>query len=248
MLDKWLDNFINRNISVFITASKAAGKQMIDLRKFSASKHVNIPNTISKAGEAKINLINGCLKKEFHIDNNKIILGAVGLLTHRKGFHVLIEAVSLLKKENATAYKLIIFGEGEQRSLLEVMIKEYELQGIVILAGYRNDILPYMKDFDVVICPSIAHEDFPYVILEAMLLGKPVIGTNIAGIPEQVTEGYNGFVVPAGDANKLSKKIETFLQKPELIKMMGENGFSRYLENFNNSNIMQRYNQLFQSL
>jgi glycosyltransferase involved in cell wall biosynthesis len=248
IIDKWIDNKINSFVKVFITASKAAGETLIKERKFNTSKCINIPNTLLKNTEDEAQTDKSCLKQEFKIDNNEIILGTAGLLTHRKGFHVLIEAINHLTTKRITSFKLFVFGEGEQRKYLEDRIKEYRLEHIIFLPGYKNDLLQYIKDFDVFICSSIDNEDFPYVILEAMLAGKPVVGTDIAGIPEQVINEYNGFIVQPNDPEMLAYRIAKLLSDRALIKTMGANSYKRYAENFTNRHIMQQYQQLFSSL
>jgi len=131
---------------------------------------------------------------------------------------------------------------------LENKIKNHGLEKTVILPGYKNNMLQYMKDFDVFICPSVADEDFPYVILEAMLLGKPIIGTSIAGIPEQVLDQKNGLIIPPGDAEMLADSIMKMISNKHLIQMMAANSHNRYTENFSNETIMQRYKRLFNSI
>jgi len=247
-VDKWLDNLINRHTNIFITASRAAGRQLVAMRNFNADKCVNIPNTLSRASEEKAGTLNSRLRQEFNVGRDEIVLGAVGLLTYRKGFHVLLDAVHLLKQQNAAAFKLFVFGEGEQRALLEAKIKEYNLEDTVFLPGFRDGILGYVKDFDVFLCPSVANEDFPYVIIEAMLLAKPVIGTNIAGIPEQIVDEHNGYIVQAGNATELAAAIGRLAGNRALLQAMGKNGYDRYMNNYNNQNVMHLYNQLFGSL
>lgn len=248
IIEKWFDKYINKRVSYFVTASKAAGKQLVTERNFDGSKCINIPNTLLKTTESQAKIINGVLKEDFQIKEGEIILGAAGLLTNRKGFHILIEAVKLLKTKNTPSFKLLIFGEGEQRSFLEKKIKEYGLESNIMLPGYRNSIRSYMKEFDVFICPSVADEDFPYVIIEAMSLSKPIIGTRIAGIPEQIINGYNGFVVPHSDVGALATSIEHLLSDKGLIKIMGANSYTRYNENFSNDIVINSYRKLFEHL
>lgn len=248
VVDKWLDKKINAAVKVFVTASEAAKKKLSTQRKFTLSKCINIPNTLSQEKEICAHRAEGCLKQEFGINNDEIILGAVGLLTERKGFDILIEAIHFLVKKEKVLFKLFIFGEGEQRTFLENKIKDYGLEKTIILPGYKNNMLQYMQEFDVLICPSVANEDFPYVILEAMLLAKPVIGTRIAGIPEQILDNYNGFIISHGKAEMLASAILQMISDKKLMQSMGANSYERYTEKFNNATIIQRYQRLFNSI
>ncbi|HVX26662.1 MAG TPA: glycosyltransferase family 4 protein [Parafilimonas sp.] len=245
--DIWLDRKVNTAVKVFVTASKAAKEKLIIERKFDACKCVDIPNTLLKEEEVNSKLINGCLRNEFNVKHHEVVIGSAGLLTHRKGFNVLIDAIQLLKEINCQ-FKVFIFGEGEQRPFLQKMIAYYKLQQVIFLPGFRNNMQKYIIDFDVLVCPSIANEDFPYIILEAMLLRKPIIGTNIAGIPEQVLNNHNGYIIKPGSAQALAEALKKFLFDKEKLKTMGLNSYNRYSNNFSNELIIYQYNQLFNSL
>jgi glycosyltransferase involved in cell wall biosynthesis len=250
VVDRILDKYINRYVSTFVTASQRAMNQLILARRFDRRKCINIPNTLSIKQEQVSKTSAGILREELKVDEETVLLGSVGLLTYRKGFHVLIDSIKYLHKKCCVPfkYKLMIFGEGEERGKLQELILLNNLQDIIFLPGYRSDIIEYMKDFDLFILPSVANEDFPYVIIEAMLLEKPVIGTDIAGIPEQVLDGYNGYVVPSNDSLKLGHAIERLILDRDLMKLMGYNSYIRYINNFSNGIIVEKYLSLFSSL
>lgn len=246
--DKWKDRYINKYVSYFITASKAASDRLAEIRHFDRHKCFNIPNTLMKQAEAMTPVGSGILRSEFGVDDNRIVMGAVGLLTHRKGYHVLIKAMAMLEQRRPLAkYKLIIFGEGEERPALEKLIRNYKLEDVVILPGFRPNVMEYVKDMDIFITPSIANEDFPYVIIEAMMMGKPVIGSKVAGIPEQITDGATGYVVAPDSPDELVNAIQSLSDK-EKIAAMGYKSRERYFEQFSNHLIMKRYKEVFCSV
>lgn len=98
------------------------------------------------------------------------------------------------------------------------------------------------------ILPSIEYEDFPNVILEAMSLGKPVIRTNLAGIPEQIEDGINGFVVDPMDAKTLARTILTLLQNKDKRKEMGIKSLERYNRLFSYDKIVNKYINLYENI
>ncbi|MGN6616591.1 MAG: glycosyltransferase family 4 protein [Ilyomonas sp.] len=249
-LEKQLDKFIGEKVSYFITASEAARKRLIQFRHFNPQKCIAIPNTLSTTKEQHAYSLKKMLREEFEIDNDTVILGSVGLLTARKGFNVLIEAIRRLDNSivQNTPFKLLIFGDGEDKPKLQKQITESGLEKKVVLAGYRDDILSYMNSFDIFILPSIGFEDFPYVIIEAMLLKKPVIGTNVAGIPEQIQDEYNGYVVEPNNAQELTQAIAKLVADRAMQTTMGLNGYSLYNERFRNSIIIHKYLNIFSSL
>lgn len=246
--DRQLDKFIGKYVTRFITASKAASERLAEVRKFDATKCLNIANTLSKELEKNIVDTASPLRDEFSFSSDAIILGGVGLLTKRKGYHILVEAMAELVTSNILgSHKLVILGEGEERAALESQIARLGLQDSVFLPGFRSDILEYIKGMDIFVAPSIANEDFPYVIIEAMMLGKPVIGARVAGIPEQIEAGVTGYVVAPGDAHGLRDAIFRLSDKKK-IQAAGEAGRQRYFNYFSNEIIMKRYLELFHSL
>jgi len=238
-------NKINNIVHCFITASMAAKNALSQNAGFDINKIVTIPNTIN---EKILNIESGKLKKEFNMETNTIILGSAGLLTKRKGFNVLIKAISeVLKKEDIPDFIVFIFGEGEEREALENLIRKQNLTN-VFLPGNKEDVLSYMTDFNIFILPSIGYEDMPYVIIEAMMLKKPIIGTNVAGIPEEVDTGKTGFVVTPNNEIELSSAIIQLLNNKELCKTFSEQGFKRYNDLFHYDIIIKRYMYLFENL
>ncbi len=132
----------------------------------------------------------------------------VGRLSPEKGVETLLQAFAQLPNE-----KLVIVGTGPE----EVALKEYqETQGLsnVVFLGFQtgetlDDIFRGAKAF---ILPSVWYENMPYVMLEAFSFGKPVIGSNLGGIPERVQDGSNGFLFETGNAESLRSAIKRFNQ------------------------------------
>ncbi len=226
---------------------KAAGKRLVTIRGFDENKIINIPNTIDLK-QFKITQ-DTYLKEEFSLGNDKIIIGSVGLLTERKGHYYLIEAANILyNKKKINKFVIIIFGEGEERNNLEILIKKYGLDNICLLPGFKNNIQNYIKDIDVFVLPSISNEDFPYVNLEAMLLSKPIIGTDVAGIPEQVINEYNGYLIEPRNIEDLVNSLEKMILNNEKNREMGNNSYELFKNKYNYELIINKYIKLFESL
>lgn len=244
-LDRLLDKYVEKAVKYFVTASVAAKQQLIKARNFPIEKCINIPNTLYNEDNIA-HTQTGKLRNEFGITENIFIIGSAGLLTNRKGFHVLIDTINNLNKENKF-HKIVcfIFGEGEERKNLEHQISTYNLKEKVFLPGFRPDIIQYMADFDVFILPSVNYEDFPYVNLEAMVLSKPIIGTKVAGIPEQVIEGINGFVVSPNNTEELQNAIENIYNNPNV--QFGANSKKLYFDTFDFNKTILNYISCFES-
>lgn len=149
----------------------------------------------------------------------------VGRLTAQKGQLVLIDAFSKLLASGHDA-KLVFVGDGEMRPLIEQKILELNLQKHITITGYVSeaDVRQYIKNSRTLVMPSFA-EGLPMVIMEAFAVGRPVISTYIAGIPELVRVQENGWLVPAGNTEALAAAMaDALLKTDEQLATMASAG------------------------
>jgi glycosyltransferase involved in cell wall biosynthesis len=158
----------------------------------------------------------------------------VGRLSKEKGAQVLLDAMSLLPLE-----KLIIIGDGPEINNLKNQTEELAIEHRVEFFGYQNqiEVKKYLQKTKALVVPSLAWENLPYVILEAMASGKPVIASDLGGIPELVADGENSYLFKAGDAKDLAEKIKKLnladqseLSRKALAKMTGFSSKKHYQE------------------
>ncbi|HEY5587613.1 MAG TPA: glycosyltransferase [Candidatus Paceibacterota bacterium] len=133
------------------------------------------------------------LKKseEFRVRYNEFTVVSVGRLSLEKGYDRLIKAHSTLVKQYP--HKLVILGEGKERSNLEKLIGKLGVGKSVELKGFMNNPYPYIKEADLFVCSSRS-EGYPLVVAEALVLGKPVIATDVTGPREILQNGEYGFL------------------------------------------------------
>ena len=234
----YMDLLINRCVTKFITASYAAQEQAVVARQFSRESFVRIPNTIfndlaiSKKYGAKF-------KTEI------FRFGSVGLFTERKGYHVLIRAIEILvyhyKIKN---FELLLIGEGEEKDNLEKLVESCKVQKFVSFLKYQPQPLDHIFEFDVFVLPSIRNEDFPYVILEAMVLAKPVVSTFVAGIPEQIDNQISGLVIQPNNPIELAAALKKSMEG-DFKQIAGLNGRVKYFNEFSYSKVEGMYFDLF---
>ncbi len=158
------------------------------------------------------------LREKYSLPEDCFIFGAFGRLADGKGYDTLIEAASLLRETN---FVVLIAGEGNQRKILESLIEEENLQKKVLLLGHLDDVYPYMKNIDALILSS-TEEGMPNAVLEAMLLGKPVISTKINDLPNIVEDGKMGFICGVSDAKSMASKMDLFLKGEVNINEMAK--------------------------
>ncbi len=158
-------------------------------------------------------------------------LVCVGRLSAQKGQLLLIDAAAKLAKKGLP-FELIFAGDGELREEIENAIRAANLASCVRVTGWiaGEQVLEEIAASRALVLPSFA-EGAPVVIMEALALGRPVLSTYIAGIPELVRDGEEGWLVPAGDVDALAKGMETILQAPvEELARMGRAGRARVRE------------------
>lgn len=158
-------------------------------------------------------------------------LVAIGRLAEQKGFSLLIEAVARAAPD-LPGLTLTILGDGPLRGDLEAAIAARGLTGVVRLAGWADEtaVREALAAAQVLILPSFA-EGLPVVVMEAMAAGRPVIATAIAGVPELLRAGREGWLVAAGDAEALAEAIRNLAETPpERLAAMGADARARALE------------------
>jgi len=147
----------------------------------------------------------------------------VGSITPRKGLHKLLEACAVLQKQGCDRYTILIVGGGLQQEELETFSQENELGDRVQWAGKvdYSKLGMYFTKADVFILPTL-EDTWGMVVLEAMVLGKPILCSKWAGASELAIEGENGYCFDPNDPKKLAELMRRFIDNPNLATLMGE--------------------------
>lgn len=136
---------------------------------------------------------------------------SVGRLSGEKGHLVLVEALARLNAEGRTC-RLVMVGDGPLRATIEERCRELGVERLVTITGWQSGeaIREWLVNSRALVLPSFA-EGLPVVIMESLALGRPVIATWVAGVPELVRDGSTGWLVPTGDAASLAEAIRACL-------------------------------------
>jgi len=162
---------------------------------------------------------------EFWLPTHAPVVGAVAALTQEKGHKYLIDAAALVVREVPDA-RFVILGEGDVRPALERQIKELHLDKHVVLPGFRADVLSFIRSFDVFVMSSL-FEGLGTSLLDAMALSRATVASDTGGIPEVVSHGETGLLVPPRDTRELAAAIVTLLNDAERRARMGRAGLER---------------------
>ncbi len=245
-IDRVIDSLVRRSVDAITTASAAAGRALAVNRGFNPKKIITLPHGIEGAlRNPDSNLAAGNMK----VQNDRIV-SIAARFEERKGHKYAIEAFKEMLQENKglSGVKLILMGEGPMSGEIKELVSREGLDKNIIFMGQRDDCIDYIAKSLFLLLPSIGYEDLPFVILEAMSLGVPVIGTDVAGIPEEIENGITGIVVPPKDAEAIKTAMVSLISDDNLRIKMGKASRERFDKLFTLDRMISRYLALYESI
>jgi glycosyltransferase involved in cell wall biosynthesis len=173
-------------------------------------------------------------------------LGAIGRLSVEKGLDVLIEAFRMVAAAGLDL-RLVILGEGGDRTRLEGMVREHGLGDRVLLPGYVEGARDYLPLFAALVHPSFT-EGLPITILEAMQAGVPVVATSVGGVPDILDSGANGILVEPRNARALGDAIESVVRNPDRARGLADAARKAFGLRFSSRTMAARYRTIYSEL
>lgn len=181
------------------------------------------------------------------VAESDVVIGTVGRLHPFKGGHdQLLKAVARVSTEILNC-KLLVVGTGPVQADLVNLAKSLGIESRTIFTGVRRDLARLYPIMDVFVLPS-TWESFGNVLVEAMAHAKPVVATRVGGIPEAVTDGVTGILVPPGDPASLAEAILTLARDQELAARLGNAGRARVKDYFSPTRLGDELEALYHSL
>lgn len=214
-LAAWFGALIQDNIIVINSRDYADAKYFIPERKLAFIFNGIAVPLFRTREDARENLAEKIGKK---ISNNTLVIGTIAELTKNKNITSLIEAIPRLN--NTSSFHTIIIGEGEEREMLLQKIRANRMEEKISLAGFLPDAASYLNGFDMFVLSSIK-EGLPYVILEAMHAGIPIVAANIGGTPDLVAHKKTGFLIPTKSPGHIAAKLNRLAANPALRNKFG---------------------------
>ena len=235
--------FVDRIICV----AEAQKQYLIDDRGFPSRKMEVIYNGID-VDKFDPGAAVSLKRSDFSIPEDSPVVGIVAALRPEKAHHIFLKAAERISKEVPNAHFLIV-GDGKRRAKLEALSRDLGIAERTVFAGVRKDVPEVLSLMDVVALSSYpVVETFPVSLLEAMAMKKPVVSTNVSGVPEMIEEGINGRLVPVGDHEKLGMAISGLLKDKKLAREMGEKGRRLVEEKFTIQQTVKNYEDLYTRL
>jgi glycosyltransferase involved in cell wall biosynthesis len=186
------------------------------------------------------------LREELKLSPDIPLVGTIAILRRKKGHHVLLNAIPLVLEKIPEAV-FIFAGDGPQKQNILNRISELGLLNKVVMLGLRKDIPDILKSIDVFVLPTL-QEALGTSFLEAMAMGKPVIGTNVGGVGEVIKDGVNGYLVEPDNPVALADAIIKMFRDKEKAGQMGIEGRKIAKQDFSLEKMREGMFALYSSL
>lgn len=226
-----------------IAVSQSVSDWVISDNKYHKDKVTVVYNGIVQPPVYQSNELS-TLRDEIGFDKNCIYLCSVGRLSEQKNYSLLFELLAEIDNDN---WRLLLIGSGEERESLVQLARKLNIDNNIIFLGQRNDIHKIMQLSDLFVLSS-RWEGFPYVIIEALANGLPVLSTDVGGIHEAITENETGFLFKIDEKSKYVETLNMLLANKELRMSLSANCIKVFTENYTINNMHKKTDEIYHSL
>lgn len=237
-----LDRLAARWVTRFVTGSAPAADALCRVLRLPDGRVATLHNGIAPRRPDETP---ETTRSRLGLPPGAVVASVVARLEPRKGHRVLLEAIARVEDRRVVA---VVEGEGPELPALRELAEGLGVGDRVRFVGNERNVFNLLAASDVIVLPSIAKEDFPNVTLEAMSLGKPVIASRLAGVPEQVADGRTGLLIEPGDPDALAAALARLGAAPGLRGGMGAAGRARFEREFTAEAAVRRYEALYREL
>lgn len=216
-LDRWSLPKADR----VVTVCDAFAKQLM---KFGvARERIVVQHNSIRPEPARGKQDSSALRKQLGIDDKQRVILSVGRLSQEKAqVDLLLAFKKLIETNSDLNTRLVIVGDGPERIHLETSASSLGIAARVIFAGQVTDVHPYYAAADVLVNSSHS-EGSPYVLLEAMVAGLPIVATAVGGVPEMVENNETALLVAANDPQAMADAVARLLSDKELATRIADN-------------------------
>ena len=234
---RWL---YQRATTRIVTTGERLRENLIRDNGYDASRIVSVPTGIDSGRFTPGD--RNTARAQLGLPADVPIVGIVATLRSWKGHLYLIEALTKLRDPRV---QLVIVGNGPMLQALKADVAARGLDARVRFAGNQNDVLPWLRAVDVFALPSYANEGVPQAIVQAMLVGLPIVTTPVGSITEAVSHEASGLIVPPRDAGALADAITRLLADAALRTRLGDEARRQAAARFSFESMLDRMEAVF---
>ena len=228
-----------------VVVNAAAIKDSLTMRGVPERKIQIIRNGVPRAG-ALLDSDRLRIRQELGADSSDTLVVFIGRLFPQKNPMLFIDMAQRVLTAGARC-KFAIVGDGPLRSIIESSIASRGMTRSIMVTGFRQDVVRILSAADVLVLTS-DWEGMPNVILEALSSGTPSVATDVGGVRELIVDGSNGYVVPRGDAERLSACVLSMFQSPEIRDHLGRCGREYVQKHFSIDRMVDETAALYNAL
>lgn len=215
------DSFMLKRTPKVIAVSEHT-KRLLIHRGVAADKIVVVPNAVDTATLPTT--------PPTHKESGPVKLIGAGRFSYEKGFDLLLEAIACIHTD-APPFVLYLYGQGPEEERLRELVKKLKLEDRVLFMGFVADIRSVFKTMDALVMSSRS-EGMPLIILEAWAERLGVLATTVGGIPEMLSDGQSGVLVPPYDISSLSAALRRIIENRTMMWQFGEEGYRLLYERY----------------
>ncbi len=244
----WLNRVANRYIKGFIVVANMVGTIVKQKEYIPASKLKTIYNgvdTVKFVPPSAAQRVE--TRSALRIKESDFVLGMVAVFRQEKNHDVLIKGFEDALK-SVSNIKLLLVGGGELFEYYKEYCQHHGLSGKVIFTGATSNVQKFLPAFDAACLVPGSNEGFSNSILEKMATGLPLIVTDVGGNAEAVVNGYNGFVIPPDNSQKLTESLIYLADHPSERKEMGRRSVERVRKMFTLTDMIKAHEKLYESI
>ena len=215
--------------------------------RLAAGKVIVLENSVDYERFASVSSSKADSRQMLGLPSDAFVFGTIARFGPYKGHNFLVSAFEKVKSEIPSA-QLVLVGEGPLKEDAQRQAAAAGLKQSVHFLGQRNDVPELLTAMDVFVLPSIGSEGMPRVLLEAMAVGVPCIGTNVGGTPELLPNSDIGYLVPPRDADALAEAMITLANTPEQkLKGLIERVRERIRTNFSHEVVAKKLEDTYET-
>ena len=201
----------------------------IDTEAFRRTRHCNVANS-----------------DQLNFKDKTLVIGSIGRLSEEKGFDLLIDAFCKLLGNGVNA-KLVIAGEGKERSALAAQIADAGMEHQIVLTGFQEDTRAFYESLDIFVLSS-HREGLPNVLLEAMAVEVPVLATEVGGVSKVVEHDFNGILIQPGSVDEIYAGLSRLAECEALRRRLSEAGLKTIQQKWSFADRMKKIVQMYDQM
>lgn len=240
-----LNRLLTGITDAFVGVANSHAHYLVEQEKFPAHKVCLIRNGIDTDRFAP-GAERQRVRRELGIEPDAPVAAIVAALRPEKNHEMFLRVASIVRIEMPHA-RFMIIGDGPERAKLEQLALRWGLSQDVLFLGNRDDIPALLMGADITLLTS-HNEASPVSVLESLACQRPVISTQVGSVEESVQHGVTGYLTPAGDADRMARRVLKLFRSPAKLQEMGRAGRAWVLENASVSSMVQGYEQLIRGI